>query len=261
MALVQRIAGGVLFVVALITFLLCVTGTIGAWIAKSTVDETTLALIDTVADYLDLTIQTMGTIDSTIADVEQRLSVLQSSLPALRTERANGPVARRMRQVVTEQLQPALEQLTTRAQRLGNGLERLNQRVEQLNRLPFVETPRLTNALATLDEQIDAARTEGRMVLTALESRDTVLLQSAGERMGQRLGQARTVLTEGSARISTIQAALIDIHQALTFWSTVSTTVVSALLAIFAVGQISLAVHAWGWMRGRRAPFLKVRPT
>lgn len=252
MALVQRIAGGVMFVVALITFLLCVTGTIGAWIAKATVDETTLALIDIVADYLDLTIQTMDTIDSNVADVEQKLSMLQSTLPALRTDRANGPVAQRMQQVVTDELQPALEQLTTRAQRLRHGLERFNQRVEQLNRLPFLEIPTLTDALSTLDDQIDAARTQGRMVRTAIETRDSALLQSAGERMEQRLGQARTILAEGRARASTIQSVLIDIHQALTFWSTVSTTAISALLAIFAVGQLSLAVHAWGWMRGRR---------
>lgn len=251
MALVQRIAGGVMFVVALITFLLCVTGTIGAWVAKSAVDETTLALIDTVTDYLDLSIQTIGTIDSSIADVEQRLSSLQSSLPALRTESANGPEARRMQQVVTDELQPALEQLTTRAQQLRNGLERLNQRVEELNRLPFVDLPTLTNALATLDDQLDAARAQGRTVLTAIQTRDSVLFQSTSERMDQRLVQARTVLAEGSARISTIEAALVDLLEVLTFWSTVSTTVVSALLAIFAVGQLSLAVHAWGWMRGR----------
>ncbi|HMQ33028.1 MAG TPA: hypothetical protein PKD53_20020 [Chloroflexaceae bacterium] len=261
MALLQRIAGGVLFVIALIAFLLCATGTIGVWIAKSTVDETTLALIDTLADYLDLSVQAMDMIDSNIAEVEQRLSVLQSSLPALRTDRADGPVAQQMRQVVTEQLQPALEQLTTRAQVLADGLERLNQRVEQLNRMPFVETPTLNSALATLDEQIDAVRTQGRVMLSALEARDSLLLQSAGERMDQHLGQARSILAEGSARVSTIRAALIDIHEVLTFWSTVSTTVVSGLLAIFAAGQISLAMHAWRLMRGWRTPSLKLRPT
>lgn len=254
MALVQRIAGGVMFVVALITFLLCATGTIGVWIAKATVDETTVALIGTLTDYLDLTIQTMDTLDRNIADVEQKLHVLQSTLPALRTDRANGPVAQRMRQVVTDELQPALEQLTTRAQRLRNGVERLNQRVEQLNRLPFVELPTLTGALATLDNQVEAARTEGRALRTTIEARESERLQSASERMDQRLGQARSILAAGSSQISTIQAALIDMHQALTFWSTVSTSAVSALLAIFAVGQISLAMHAWGWMRGRRAP-------
>jgi hypothetical protein len=252
MALLRRIAGGVVFVVALITFLLCATGTVGAWIAKATIDETTLVLMDTLTDYLDLAIQTIDTIDSNIAGVEQRLNLLQIALPALRAERANGPVAQQMQQLVTEELQPALEQLTTRAQRLRNGLERFNQRVEQLNRLPFLDTPTLSGALATLDDEINAALTQGEMVRTAIESRDNVLLQSAGERMGQRLGRARAILAEGSARTSVTRAALIDVREALTFWSTVSTTAVSALLVIFAVGQISLAVHAWGWMRGRR---------
>lgn len=252
MAIIQRIVGGVVFVVALMTFLLCVTGTIGAWIAKSTVDDTTLALINTFTDYLDLTIQSIDAIDSNIADAEQRLSVLQSSLPALRTERANGPVARQMQQVVADELQPRLEQLTARAQRLRTGMESVNQLVEQLNRLPFLEMPALTDALATVDDQLDTASTQARTMLTAIETRDSVLFQSAGERVDQQLGQARTILAEGSARISTVQVALIDILQLLTFWSTVSTTVVSALLTIFAVGQLSLAAHAWGWMRGRR---------
>jgi small-conductance mechanosensitive channel len=252
MALLRRIAGGVVFVVALITFLLCATGTVGAWIAKATVDETTLAMIDIFTDYIDLTIQTIETIDRNVADVEQTLNSLQRALPALRTDRADGPVAQRTQQVVTAELQPALEQLTSRAQRLRDGLERLNQGIEQLNRLPFLEMPTLTGALSTLDEQIAAARTQGQMMLTAIERRDSVLLQSASERMDQRLGQARTILAEGSARAGATQATLIDIRQALTFWSTVSTTAVSALLAIFAAGQVSLAVHAWGWMRGRR---------
>jgi small-conductance mechanosensitive channel len=249
MALLRRIAGGMVFVAALITFLLAATGTIGGWIAKATIDETTLAVMDTLTDALDLAIQT---IDSTIAGGEQRLNLVQTALPALRAERANGPVAQQMEQTVTAALQPALEQLTTRAQRLSNGLERFNQRVEQLNRLPFVDTPTFSGALATLDEQLSAALTQGEIVLTAIESRDNVLLQSAGEQMEQRLGQARATLNQGSARIATTRAALIDVREALTFWSTVSTTAISALLVIFAVGQISLAVHAWGWMRGRR---------
>ena len=252
MALVRRIAGGIVFVVALISFLLCATGTVGAWIAKATIDETTLVLMDTLTDYLDLAIQTIDTIDANIAGVEQRLNVVQSALPALRAERADGPVAQQMQQLVAEEVQPALEQLTIRAQRIGNGLERFNQRLEQLNRLPFVNTPTISGALTTLDEQIDAALTQSNMVLTAIETRDNVLLQTAGERMQQRLGQARATLNEGSVRIGITRAALIDVREALTFWSTVSTTAVSALLAIFAAGQISLAIHAWGWMRGRR---------
>lgn len=252
MGMMRRIAGGIVFVAALITFLLAATGTIGAWIAKATIDETTLAVMDTLTDYLDLAIQTIDTIDANIADVEQRLTLVQSALPVLRAERANGPAAQQMQQLVAEELQPALEQLTTRAQRLNDGLERFNRRVEQLNRLPFVATPTLTGALATLDEQIGAALTQSSTIRTALQNRDAVALQAAGERIEQRLGEARTTLNGGSVRLATTRAALIDVREALTFWSTVSTTAVSALLAIFAVGQISLAVHAWGWMRGRR---------
>lgn len=252
MSLLRRIAGGVVFVVALITFLLSVTGTIGAWFAKATVDETSLALIDTLTDYVDLAIQTIETIDSNVAGLEQKLNVLQGTLPLLRAERADGPVVQRMQQIVTDDLQPALEQLTVRAQRLRNGLERFDQRVEQLNRLPFLDVPPLTGALTTLDEQIDAARAQVEMLRTAIETRDPVRLRSASEAIEQRLGQARAILATGNARATTTQAALSDIHQALTFWSTVSTAAVSALLAIFAAGQISLAVHAWGWMRGRR---------
>lgn len=252
MALLRRIAAGVVFVVALLTFLLCVSGTIGAWFTKATLDATSLALIDTLTDYLDLTVQMIETIDRNVADVEQTLNSLQSALPALRTDRANGPVAQQMQQIVTTELQPALEQLMSRAERLRDGLERFSQRMEQLNQLPFLEVPTFSGALTSLDDQIDAARTQARMLLTAIERRDNVLLQSASEQMEQHLGQARTILAAGSARVSITQAALLDLRQALTFWSTVSTTAVSALLVILAFGQISLAAHAWGWMRGRR---------
>lgn len=252
MALLRRIAAGVVFVVTLITFLLCVTGTISAWIAKATVDETTLALIDTVTGYIDLTVQTIETIDSNVAEVEQTLNALQRALPALRADRANGPVTQQIEQIVSDELQPALEQLTIRGQRLRDGLERLNQAIEQFNQLPFLEIPTLSGALTSLDEQLAGARTQSQLVRTALERRDNVLLQSAGERMEQRLVQARSILAESSARAEATRAALLDIREALSFWSTVSTTAISALLAILAFGQLSLAVHAWGWMRGRR---------
>ncbi|PDV99601.1 hypothetical protein [Candidatus Chloroploca asiatica] len=64
--------------------------------------------------------------------------------------------------------------------------------------------------------------------------------------------EKRTTLDEGRTRASTLQLALSDIRQALTFWSTVSTTAITALLVLFALGQISLAAHAWGSMFGRR---------
>lgn len=252
MALLRRIAGGVVFVVALMTFVLCVGGTIGAWFTKATVDATSLAMLDLLTDYVDLTIQTMETIDSNVAEVEQKLNVLQSALPTLRADRANGPVAQQIEQVVTNELQPALEQLTLRVQRLRDSLEGLNQAIEQLNQLPWLEIPTFSGALASLDEQLAEASRQGQLVRTALETRDSVLLQSAGEQIEQRLEQARSILAEGSTRAGATQAALLDMSQALTFWSTVSTTAISALLAILAAGQLSLAVHAWGWLRGRR---------
>lgn len=252
MALVRKILAGILFVLALLTFLLTATGTVGAWIAKATIDETTLAMVDVVTDYLDLAIQTLDTLDSNVAEAEDQLRLVQTSLAFLRTERANGPVAQQMQQVITEQLQPALEQLTTRAQRLRGDLERFNQFIEQLNQLPFLDLPTLTNVLANLDSEIAAARDQTRIVRTALEARDNALLQSATERLEERLNQVRATLDEGRTRASTVQLALIDIRQALTFWSTVSTTAITALLVLFALGQISLAAQAWGWMFGRR---------
>ncbi|WP_129677171.1 hypothetical protein [Candidatus Chloroploca sp. Khr17] len=260
MTLLRRIFAGVLFVLALLTFLLAATGTIGAWIAKATIDETTLAMVDVVTDYLDLAIQTIDTLDSNVAEAEERLGLVQTSLAFLRTERANGPVAQQMQQVITEELQPALEQLTTRAQRLREGLERFNQRIEQLNQLPFLDVPTLTNALTTLDSEITAARDQTRLVRTAIETRDNVLLQSATDRLEERLSQVRATLAEGRNRTSTVQLALIDIRQALTFWSTVSTTTISALLVLFALGQLSLAAHAWGWMFGRQREGQSTRP-
>ncbi|MCS6882200.1 MAG: hypothetical protein RMK84_00545 [Oscillochloridaceae bacterium] len=252
MTLLRRIAGGVVFVVALITFLLCVTGTIGAWFAKATVDATSLAVIDTLTDYLDLTVQTIDTLDANVAGVEQKLEVLRSELPALRAERADRPAVQRVQRFVTDELQPALEQLTLRAQRLQDGLERFNQRLEQLGRLPLPKVPALPGALARLDEQIEAARAQAEEMRAAIETRDPVRLESAVEDTSQRLGQIRAVLEDVASRVTATRASLGDIRQALTFWSTVSTAAVSALLAIFAAGQISLAVHAWGWMRGQR---------
>jgi chaperonin cofactor prefoldin len=243
MALVKRIAGGVMFVVALITCLLCVVGMFSIWNAKFTVDATAFALIDIVTDYLDLTIQTIDTLDSNVAAVEQTLRDLQT----------NRPVTQRMQQVVTDELQPALEQLTTRAQGLRERGERLNQQIEQLNRMPFVEIPTLTGVLASLEEPIDTARTQVQTMRTAIETRNQERLQAASASLEQSLGQVRTILTEGGAVAGSIEKVLLNLREVLTFWSTVSTSAISALLAVLAGGQISLGVHAWGWMRGQRS--------
>ncbi len=251
MTLLRRIAGGVAFVVALITFLLCVAGAIGAWYVRPIVNATSLAAIDTLDDYLDLTIQTIDTLNANVAGLERTLGVLRSKVTALRAKRTDEAVAQQIEQTVTDELQPALEQLTLRAERLDNGLGRFNQRLEQFNRLPFRKVPALPSTLATLDEQVATARAQVQIMRTAIENRDPASLEAAVENTAQRLDRARVILAEVSARATTSRAALSDIRQALPFWLTVITLVVSVLLTIFAAGQFSLAVHAWGWIRQR----------
>ncbi|MFV9507514.1 MAG: hypothetical protein AB4911_23420 [Oscillochloridaceae bacterium umkhey_bin13] len=254
MAIVRSIAGGIVFIIAVITFLLCATGTVGAWIAKATVDEASLAMLATIADYLDLAVEAMDGLDQRVGQTQQIVQGLQRDLSNLRPDLSDRPAVQRAQRVITEEVQPAVEQLILRTQRLRASLVSFNQQIEQLNRMPFVDLPTLPNVLSGLDtqlSQLEAVRSQVQQIMRALETRDPALLQTASAQLDQQLEQISTRLNETQSQITVINAGLNDFSQMMTFWSTISTTAISALLTVFALGQLSLAVHAWGWMRGQ----------
>jgi hypothetical protein len=85
MALLRRVGGGVVFVLAILSLLGCLAGAVGAWYAKATVDATSLAAIDMVAGYVGLAGQTIANVDGGLADAEQSVANLKAAVANLRS--------------------------------------------------------------------------------------------------------------------------------------------------------------------------------
>lgn len=251
MVLLRKIGSGILFVVAIITFLLCATGVIGSWFAKITLDQTTIAGIELVNGYLGLAIQTVQNVDSGLAEAERTLATVQSSAQNLRSGGPDGPMVAVVRQTVSEDLVPRLDRLATGARSAHTALQGLGETLDRLNSIPLVSVPSVDSQLEALDTRIAEASAQAGELRAAIDNLDGARVTAVSARIEERLTNTRAVLGTANQRLSGVQATLTDISEAFTIWSTVGAGVLSVLMFLFALGQASLAAHAWGWMRAK----------
>lgn len=82
----------------------------------------------------------------------------------------------------------------------------------------------------------------------------TVARVQAG--ISARLGDARATLEQARTIVATIQTALASPRDTLAYWMLVAAVALTPLLLRFAAGQVSLAAHAWGWMRAAKRTYV-----
>lgn len=249
MAVFKKIGSGAIFALAVLALLLCVTGVIGSWFAKASVDEASLAAIDLVSRLVGLAGQILDNLDGGLSETEQKVVAFQIAVESLRNGEADGPQAQLLQRTVGEELLPRLERLSTTAERLHTGLESFNEAVNQLNTLPFVDLPPAGDDLAVISQRIAEAGEWVEELRTGIARGDGSRMLAVSQRLAERLVASRSSLGATRERLTATQAALANVHEQLTFWSTVGTGTLNALLLLFAAGQASLAVHAWAWMR------------
>ncbi|WP_129677529.1 hypothetical protein [Candidatus Chloroploca sp. Khr17] len=223
MVVLKKIGSGVIFVLAVLTLLLCVSGIIGSWFAKASVDEASLAAIDLVSRLVGLAGQVVDDLDDGLAEAEQNVVAFQAAVGSLRNGEAAGPEAERLQRALGDELLPSLERLSTTAEGLHTGLEGFNAAVTQLNTLPFVSLPIAEDDLATISQRIAEAGAWADDLRADIASSDGSRLLALSQRLAERLTESRSSLGATREQLTSTQTDLANLHQQLTFWSTVGT--------------------------------------
>jgi chromosome segregation ATPase len=249
MTILRRIGGGVLFVLAVLTSLAAVVGTVGAWWGKGTVDETSLATIELLTSSMGLAEQAIANVDGRLEAAEQEVGRFQERINALGASEGDIVVDEELQRTVRDRVLPQLDRFAAEGGRLYTSLAAYNQTAGQLNQLRAVRLPTMSAELAQLEAQIQQAAAQAEELKATLKQPDGAELLALSERIEQGLGSARSTLALAQPRVANVEAALVDVQGALPFWTTLSASMLTALLILFAAGQLSLAVHAWGWMR------------
>lgn len=249
MTILRRIGGGALFVLAVITALAAVVGMVGTWWGKGTVDATSIATIELLTSSMGLAEQAITNVDDRLGGADLTLGRLQERINELGAREVDSAAEEELRRTVREQVLPQLDRFAAEAGRLHTSLAAYNQVAGRLNQLPSMSLPTMSAELVQFDAQLQRAVTQTEELKEAIEQFDGPRLLALSEQIEQGLGSARSTLALAQGRVASVEAALVDVQGALSFWTTLSATTLTALLLLFAAGQISLAVHAWGWMR------------
>lgn len=252
MALLRTIGSGLVLALAALTFVVCAVGVFGVWVVKGDVDATGIAAIDLISGYLGQAGQSVASVDGTLAGVEQRLNTVRDEVARLREEGPDSAAGQILQRSLAGELLPSLDQMTVSAEQIRGGLGSFNESVNRLNRIPGVRLPTVSADLAAVEQTLVSAVTTLRELSTALQSLDGSRITAAAAALEERIAGVRATLGVVGPRIAAAEADLAEMRASLVGWTTIGTGVLSVLLAIFAAGQLSLAFHAWGWLRGGR---------
>jgi chromosome segregation ATPase len=249
MTILRRIGAGALFVLAVLGFVVVVASMVGIWWGKGTIDETSLATIELLTSSMGIAGQTIANVDDRLEETGQDVARFQERAGELGARGADIAADEQLQRTVRDQVQPQLERFVAEAARLQTSLAAYNQTATRLNQLPSVSLPTMSPELLQLEAQIQQAAAQAEELATTLEQPDGARLLALSEQIAQGVGSARATLAQAQPRVASVEAALVDLQRALPFWTTLSAGTLTALLTLFAAGQLSLAAHAWGWMR------------
>lgn len=252
MRILRRLGSGILFALAILGCILALGGIFGVWSLRVWGDQTALDLAELLTGYVALAEQSIDDLDARLAGAEQTVARVQTGITQLRDGGEGDPAVAAIRQSVSEELLPSLDLLADGAAQLHTSLLRFNQTASRLSQSRFIELPPFTDDLATLEARIGQAGAQAQQLRAALDSFDVGRLQEASAAISAQLGDARATLERARTIVATTQAALADLRDRLSFGMTVAAGALTPLLVLFAAGQVSLAAHAWGWLRARR---------
>lgn len=251
MTILRRIGSGFLFVLAILGALAALAGVFGVWWARAWADQAVLNAVTAVNGFVSLAGESIDSFDQRLAEAEQTVQTVQTGIAGLGDGELT-PAEEALQRTIVEDLQPRLERLRDGAVQLNTAVSSINRNIEQLNRVPLVNMPAVGAGLEEFQNDVAATAVRARELAEAAKNLDGSRILAATENLSNSLAQARAAIVRAETFATNTQAALEELRVALSFWMTVAAWVLTPVLLLFVAGQISLAFHAWGWMRAQR---------
>lgn len=252
MDLLRKIGSGILFVLAIVSFIAALLLLPGIWWARSWLDMTAGNAATLLSSYVSLAAQTISEVDERLAGAEQRIANVTGRIEQATAGGPDSPAAQGLRQTVNEEIAPRLEALANTVPALLEALESYNETAARVNRTPFVTLPTIDVDVEALSARAAAAADQARQLREAAVSLDGSRLRAAVTTANTAISDARASIARVQAGVAQLQVGLANLRATIATWLTIAAWVLSPLLLLFAAGQASLAAHAWGWMRAKR---------
>jgi prefoldin subunit 5 len=249
MNILQRCGAVLLLVGSALGVVLCLGALIGMWVVHQPAKELVGDTLDSLDSYL-----TLG--QQTIQQVSDRTTRLRTVLDGARQElgergdAARGTITTRVSAALQE-ASGALASLRNVIQTLSSGVATVNRTLERLARLPGVVPPTLPADLQALEQRLSTLgdRVDALGATVSDASLDRTILT---DRLGAVSGELRDMddlLEQLTARLATAKATTASAKATASTAITLVSVGLSLLFLLFGIGQVSLGILAWRWLR------------
>jgi hypothetical protein len=256
----KRIAAVILMIVSIILTLLLVVGIVGVWVVRGEATHAVSALSQGVEQGLTITLDRLSRLDGQLVQVGTRTQELQQSAGRVGDNAAeNQLVLTAIQQTVGDELVPLIERIQESVSAVADLVRSANQSVQALNALPFVsiEVPgseQLGKLSARSDELKTATqdlRAQVKQTSAAVMQKTIATITLSLQQIESALGEAHTVVTELTARLTSVQGLVPLAINRILSWINLAVWVLTVLMLLLGLGQASLFLHGYSLYTGR----------
>ncbi len=233
---------------------LCVAGVIGVWWVRADVMDA----VEKIDARLAQGVQRASAVNT---GVRRALDQARADVGRVRSEAVNlgpgknGLAAAAVRKLVREQVGPHVGDVGGRLVTGAEAAAAVAALLQSASDLPFAPSCRID------PERLGRAADEASALVGALDKLQATVGDAeqadAGPEVGPAAGEVDSVLQRCQAvvddwqsSLDAVRGELAEFKARILGWVTFAALGATAVLAWLGLGQLSLFVHAWGWLRG-----------
>ncbi len=254
MNIVKRIAAGLVILLSITGFLLCVAGIVATWRIKPTLTEHTRKTFDTVNTAVDLTAESLKRVNESLITAKMELQHVRTYSASSDNNPPQGnffvrSAVRMMGQDLSPRIGNAQEKLdtVTEAAVVVSSLLRGAEDIPLVAKTP-ISKEELQSTSAQLASLADSAQKLNGMLGSA-SPEDAQAMRETASRMDEALGRVHASTTGYEARVVRLQGDVARLEPQVFRWIDRGAIIITLALIWIALSQISMLVHGWKWFK------------
>jgi hypothetical protein len=254
---IRRIVGALLLLLGLVGLALSLTGLVGCWLVRGSVIQRTSRACESADRFLGVTAESLDQVKTSLGTARTKLDAVRAACATPPPAEQKEPRARRAAlRAMTGDFAPQIEKARQAATGVAEGAVVVNALLEGLEDVPLAHVAGLeTDRFNDVSQRLSALAASAK----EFDARIGELPgeQGAFDEMGERatymdrlLSEAATKVGELAERVAEVRARVAEVNANLQRWITGAAVALSVVLLWIGLGQWSLLVHGWSWLRG-----------